>query len=244
MAALYKQKVVLKSRFLIFFLSCKNEKKFYERRDKEFKNSLIKNISTKLNSLVDNQGDPGENTGELPQMMEELDREDDAYLDEKISIHLFLEDLRENTKVNRPLLIKAKKGISDLVFLMKQVSEKMITLGNTFGQLSESYLELEKIKRPEMVEIVPLHSRIYNDLKMSFSRWSNLFEHQQKHIQKLFTPTLTLLKQTNKNNLENLSVRANMVKKLIHTLDRAKMGKEVLDKKQMMFGTQDLVRFL
>lgn len=192
--------------------------------------------------MENQQGESTEPNPDLPHVMQELDNEDDAYLDEKISVHLFLEDLKECSKANRPLIIKAKKTISDIVFLMKQMKEKMLGLGNTFDQLSNSYKEIEKTKRPEILEITPLHSRIFYDLKMSFSRWSNVFEHEQRHLDKLFEPVFKLLKLTNKQNIENLNVRGNMVKKLILTLDKAKQGKDLIEnKKEMMFGTKELV---
>ena len=230
---------------MIFFLSCTNEKKFYQRKEKEFKNSILKNFSSKINKFVDNPNENSNNKEELPRMMEELDQEDDAYLDEKISVHLFLEDLKECSKVNKPLLAQAQKGINDISHLMKQMKDKMLALGNTFNELSQSFKEIEKTKRPEILEINPLHSRIYHELKMSFSRWSNLFEHEHKHLEKLFVPTVKLLRETNKKNLENLTIRTNMINKLIHTIDKVKKGKDnrntILDKKELMFGSKELV---
>lgn len=51
--SLLKIPVILKSRFLIFFLSCTNLTKFYERRDKEFKQNVIKGISRKFEGMLD-----------------------------------------------------------------------------------------------------------------------------------------------------------------------------------------------
>ena len=51
--SLLKVPMLLKSRFLIFFLSCTNLIKFYERRDREFKQTVMKNLSKKLEGMMD-----------------------------------------------------------------------------------------------------------------------------------------------------------------------------------------------
>jgi hypothetical protein len=51
--SLLKIPLILKSRFFIFFLSCNNSTKFYERRDKEFKQNVIKSISKKFEGMLD-----------------------------------------------------------------------------------------------------------------------------------------------------------------------------------------------
>jgi len=51
--SLLKIPIILKSRFLIFFLSCSNLVKFYERREKEFKQNVIKTISKKFEGMMD-----------------------------------------------------------------------------------------------------------------------------------------------------------------------------------------------
>jgi len=45
--------LLLKSRFLIFFLSCTNLMKFYQRREREFKQTVMKNLSQKLEGMMD-----------------------------------------------------------------------------------------------------------------------------------------------------------------------------------------------
>jgi hypothetical protein len=45
--------MLLKSRFLIFFLSCTNLMKFYQRREREFKQTVMKNLSKKLEGMMD-----------------------------------------------------------------------------------------------------------------------------------------------------------------------------------------------
>lgn len=51
--SLLKVPIILKSRFFIFFLSCSNLTKFYERREKEFKQNVIKSISKKFEGMMD-----------------------------------------------------------------------------------------------------------------------------------------------------------------------------------------------
>lgn len=47
-------KPLLKSRFLVFFLSCTNLKKFYSRREEEFKTSVFKNLKNTITSVMSN----------------------------------------------------------------------------------------------------------------------------------------------------------------------------------------------
>lgn len=45
-------KLLLKSRFLVFFLSCTNLKKFYSRREDEYKTSVFKSLKNTITSVM------------------------------------------------------------------------------------------------------------------------------------------------------------------------------------------------
>lgn len=55
MNSLLNNSDLLKSRFFIFFLSCTNRKKFYDRKDKEFDDTIIKKFKSGFVKIISNE---------------------------------------------------------------------------------------------------------------------------------------------------------------------------------------------
>lgn len=105
---LLKFKIILKSRFLVFFLSCSSHETFYGRRRKEFNNSFFRNLVEKL-TLPDPEIDEKDmnvlpQTNPLVDVMDELELREETQQDEVFKMHVFLEDLSTMAKqVKAPL---------------------------------------------------------------------------------------------------------------------------------------------
>jgi hypothetical protein len=94
----------------------------------------------------------------------------------------------------------------------------MMDLGHLFSEIQTSHKELEESSRPEISKIKPKLSSVYADLKTSFYSWANIYQHQHKHVKKLFEPCLTSLENGNMNNLKNMGVRSQLIKKYMSSV--------------------------
>lgn len=165
---------LMKSRFLIFFLSCTNLKKFYERREREFKQTVMKSLSKKFEGIMDttskNSSVSGVNLNESNDMsmtdgaiLNVLTQADGTKsiqikgqkLDDNLTIHMFLEDLRFLSKHQREKLSSFRTGLKDLLDMLDSVKTKMMDLGNIFSEIQTSHKELEETGRPEITKIKP-----------------------------------------------------------------------------------------
>jgi hypothetical protein len=77
---------------------------------------------------------------------------------------------------------------------------------------------LEETSRPEITKIKPSLSSVYADLKTSFYSWANIYQHQHKHVKKLFEPCLAQLENGNNQNLKNMGVRSQLIKKYMSSV--------------------------
>ena len=212
---LFSKPSIHKSRFLVFFLSCKNKKKFYSKKDKEHDPKMFKKMRRKLENIIENPGEMLDGGISDPNMsiLDQIELRKDHGIDneKKLKRHMFLEDLRFVTKHNKTSLEKGTKVLKELLTLISQVKKKMEDLGTVFDELSSNHLELEETGMQDILEIKPKISKICKDLKLSFFSWGNIYTHQSKHLKKLFEPCIEKL--TSQNNFI-IDVR-NLIKKPI-----------------------------
>lgn len=198
---LFSKPSIHKSRFLIFFLSCTNEKKFYAKMDKEHDPKMFKKMRRNFENIMENPaelmdgGTMDPNMSILDQI--ELDKGRGAGEEKKLKRHIFLEDLRFVNLHNKDFLENGAKVLQELLVLISQVRKKMEELGSVFGELSSSHSEIEDTGMEDLEEIKPKLSKIYKDLKLSFYSWGNIYTHQSKHLKKLFEPCLEKLDTQN-----------------------------------------------
>ena len=57
------------------------------------------------------------------------------YIDESLSIHMFLEDLHFLSKFQKEKLLGLKAGLNELLGLFDQVRNKMMEIGNVFSEI-------------------------------------------------------------------------------------------------------------
>lgn len=139
-------------------------------------------------------------------------------IDDHLSTHMFLEDLRFLGKHQREKLSSFKTCLRDLLSLFEEVKSKMMEMGSIFSEIQTSHIELEENSRPEITKIKPQLSSVYAELKTSFYSWANIFQHQHKHVKKLFEPCLLTLEKGNMNNLKNMGVRSQLIKKYMSSV--------------------------
>lgn len=199
---LLSKKVILKSRFLIFFLSCDSNQLFYSRRKKEFNNSIFKNIADKFSSNDNGELKNQVENDQITNIMDQLDLREDSTNDENFKINVFLEDLSSSTKGNKKPLSKANEIVGDLCSLMKKVAEKTKELAEIFSTVSGNYWQFERNKTKEIESISPKIGKICDELKTGFYGLSNITENKISQLNKLIKPLFTLLKSGNKKDTD------------------------------------------
>jgi len=142
----------------------------------------------------------------------------DPLIDDNLSIHMFLEDLRFLSKHQREKLSSFKTCLKDLLGMFEKIKGKMMELGHIFSDIQTSHKEIEDSSRKEISKIKPSLSSVYADLKTSFYSWGNIYQHQHKHVKKLFEPCLISLESGNLSNLKNMEVRSQLIKKYMSTV--------------------------
>ena len=188
---------------MLFFFKCENEKKFKQKKKKEYEpKSLISTLVEKLPlSRMEKKPHPEEVEAEkstaLPSEKSQS-LEEPRQMDDDLSKHMFLECLRFCCKNTKGQVLEARKLMLQLLELIEKTSDKMQELGKLFGEISENQRDLEETERPEIKELKPSLSRIYSDLKISFFSWSQLQVHQSKHLSKLFFPCIEMIQAQNK----------------------------------------------
>lgn len=165
--------------------------KVFKKMKKNFEN-IIENPSELMD---DNSYLADPNMSILDQI--ELNKGRGEEEEKNLKRHLFLEDLRFVCKQNKGFLDKGNKVMTEILTLISELKKKMEEFGSIFSELAMTHSDLEETKIEEIESIKPKISKIYKDLKLSFYSWGNIYNHQTKHINKLFSPVLEKLSKQN-----------------------------------------------
>jgi len=161
---------------------------------------MFKSLKKKFNTMIETPTAFLEHEKEKEYVLDQLELQPERVTEEmgKINIHGYLEDLKLYSEQNTELLGKGKILFGEIIDLIENVKDKMAEIGQLFGDLSSCSREIEAIEKPpDINQIQPKVSTVYNNLKTSFLSWSNLYEHQKKNIKKLFNPTIEKLTSSN-----------------------------------------------
>ena len=205
MKTLLKNTILLKSKFLIFFLKCKNKEEFYSRKKKEFSNGIFKNIAYKLSSPVnfeDQKRRESVKKDDISQMIDQLDMHENIKLDNNFKINVFLEDLHTCSKLNKEPLKRAKECIEDIAGLLNRLKDRTRELAGVFSSIAVNYGELESTKIKDMLEISPKIGKIGLLMKQGFLSLSQIFQNKNSQIKKLVVPMFQRLAGYNKKDNE------------------------------------------
>ena len=205
MKTLLKNTILLKSKFLIFFLKCINQDEFYTRKKNEFNNGLFKNIAYKLSSPVsfeDQKRRESVKKDDISQMIDQMDMHENTHLDENFRTNVFLEDLHSCSKLNKEPLKRAKECIDEISQLLRKLTDRTRELAGIFSSIAVNYGELERTRMKEIVEIRPKIGNIGLLLKDGFMSMSQVFESKANQVKRLVVPMFLRLTGYNKKDNE------------------------------------------
>ena len=117
--------------------------------------------------------------------------------------------------------------IEELSYFIKKCSEKSRELASIFDSVAQNYSVLEKNKTFEMNSIDIKIGQICADMKKGLFSMSGIYDHQHKHVTKLVLPMFKILEEANRQDLQTLDFRGDVLKKFIHT--QKQKGKGSLD---------------
>lgn len=185
----------LYSRFLIFFLSCTNLKKFYQKKEKEFNpvswEKWLKSQSNTYTSVPEaHHGSKRDSLKEPPKTLDMKPNESES---SETKLHLFLEEVYPHIISNSKQYQKATVVVEDLKTHLKQVSTDLKRLGEIYSDLFQSFGEIEKSNRPEIAQISPSVSGLYHGLKQSMFQLSNTFEQHLNNFKRFFEKNMSEL---------------------------------------------------
>lgn len=189
-----------KSEFLNFFLSCTNSKKFYDRRDLEFNDSWVKDMKNKISTMLD---DPI--TSLQDQNTKKVTGADQLSDDQRR--HIFLEDVTHYARVNRRIHRELPEELTQLIFYLEQVANKLATIGNLFEKLTATHKEIELHKVAAVFEIQPANSKLYSDLKSTFFKWNNSMVTMKSELKRIFEPRIGNILTREDTVVEKLKLR-------------------------------------
>lgn len=184
---------MVRSQFLTFFLSCTNMKKFYERKDVEYDDSMFKSFKTSLHKIIDDPVgliDPSR-VSKTQELLAEKNKEVATIpMSDEQKTHVFLEDLTNYVALNLKYQKDLQTEFGHLVKGMEEVAHRMSSIGTIMEKISANHKELEKYDVGAVVCIEPPNSRLYSDLKTSFFKWNNTFLQNKAEIKKLLEQRL------------------------------------------------------
>ena len=200
MKPIVKIPALLQSRFLRFFLECKNPKAFLNKKKREYNETLIKSLKKKFNTIIETPATMMESEKDNNYILDQLELKPEHVSEEmrKISIHAFLEDLNLQAGMQAEMILKAELMIKEVISLIERTKSKMAEIGHLFGQFGDITKEIESIKNPKEISLIePKVSSVYANIKTSFLSWSNLYEHQKKNVGRRVGPGLEKLRKNN-----------------------------------------------
>lgn len=184
---------MVRSQFLTYFLSCTNMKKFYERKDVEYDNSMFKGLKSTLHKIIDDPATFIDNTREQrnQELLADKNKEvADIPMTEEQKMHVFLEDLTNYVALNLKYQKDLQNEFSKLIEGLEDVANRMSKIGTVMEKISANHKELEKYDVQAIMNIKPPNSRLYSDLKTSFFKWNNTFLQNKQEIKKLLEQRL------------------------------------------------------
>lgn len=173
MNSLIHNKTLLKSQFLIYFLSCSNSTEFYSRRKVEFSKSWFTDVKKKLSTIIDETPNQANLTSVTDPAHINITSNDDDDMNEEMRNHIFLEDLTNYSKLNKGYHQDLIKEFSHLYDHMKKTAHSLANIASLFEKLFTSHLELEKHVVSAMVDVSPPTSKIYSEMKTTFFKMQN-----------------------------------------------------------------------
>lgn len=185
MNSLIHNKLLLKSQFLIYFLSCSNTNEFYSRRKIEFSKSWFTDVKKKLSTIIDESKHAGEKTTATEPVDKKTD-DVDAEMTEEMRNHIFLEDLTNYAKLNKRYHHDLIREFHQLYENMKKTSQSLGNIATLFERLFASHRELEKHAVSAIVDLSPPISNIYAEMKTTFFKMQNAIISNQSLSQRIF----------------------------------------------------------
>lgn len=172
--------MILKSQFFVYFLSCQNTNKFYDRRKVEFSNSWFTDVKRLFTPTQE------EIIRISRQVTEAQNEKPQHQLTEEMKQHIFLEDMTNFSKLNKKYHESLITEFQNLFSNMAETVQILGRLASSFENLFSNHLELEKHSVPAVADIFPPTSRIYSELKTIFYRMQNTTKHSREETKKLF----------------------------------------------------------
>jgi hypothetical protein len=212
-----KHPILSSSPFLQYFLSCNNNKKFYERRKIEFTDSWLKDMKNKFHSIMD---DPTEPQGHSKPGQA-------AGLNEDQSRHVYLEEVSNYIKLNKKIHKDLQKEFQELEHYLGQTADRIKKIAASLERLAANHLEIEKhekacftILSSTPADLKDLSSNIYSQLKSMFCRWENSVIQSSRDVKKSFELRLGSVLEREERTSEKLKVRKGMLEGIDKKDDR------------------------
>lgn len=222
MNSLFEAEPLLKSRFLVFFLSCTNNKKFNKRKAREFtKEKSIFSIFGGGAKPVRRLNRDGFQTNISLSRQEGASRiiadvnMDNQELVTQLKQNLFIEDLNRFCDYQSSLVQRASTIYSEFEGLLTRLNEKMAEMGNIFYDLSKTYSKIESDSLEDISKVVPSTSQLFGSLKLIFFNLSNSLSTQSSNLDKYLQPSFNFLKEVNKEIREMLDQRSELIIKKV-----------------------------
>lgn len=171
---------VLHSRFLIFFLSCTNMKKFYDKKEKEYKKEEGFKWFDGKNSKFESTETPSQS--ERPKDLNSIESQQS----EERSLHLFLEEAHPHVMANSKLYSQAKKLLDNVRRDLRSASDSLKQLAELYSKFSITYSDIEAAEKQEIGQFDPKLSSLYDNLKTSMFQLSNSLEQKANIFKKFF----------------------------------------------------------
>lgn len=173
LARLSQYPMLLTSSFLVYFLTCTSDKLFDMRKDREYSKDWQTDIMATSNS------DGRDIDANLQKsMIGLLDDINNDNKDVEVKQHIVLEDVTWKNAHQIEQFGKIKANMEQIGTMLHAISEKVSEIGRAFGEISDSWSELQTNKYFEvfqsMDEFNPAAS--YLQLKNKIFSWSNRVE--------------------------------------------------------------------